>query len=304
MTSAARREDLLRRSMRSTLVGVVVNLLLALGKSSAGILGNSYALIADGIESLTDVMSSVVVYLGLRYAARPADANHPYGHGKAEPMAAAVVAIALMLAAIVIAVESVREIVIPHHAPEPWTLIVLAIIVLIKEILFRYVFRVGEQVSSIAVKTDAWHHRSDAITSALAFVGISVALLGGPGWEPADDWAALGAAGIILFNAWNLLRPALSELGDESPAPEFASEIRRVAAATPGVLALEKCFVRKMGFDYYVDLHVLVDGDISVRQGHDIAHAVKEAIRSEYPQVVDVLVHVEPPEYHPELIRQ
>jgi cation diffusion facilitator family transporter len=277
-----------QQGIRSTLVGIALNVCLALTKALAGTFGNSYALIADAIESLSDVVSSFVVLIGLRVAMRPADENHPYGHGKAEPLAATIVSLALFGAAVTIAVESIHEI----------TLAVLAAVVVIKEVLFRYVVKVGETSQSTAVKTDAWHHRSDAITSGLAFVGISIALIGGPGWESADDWAALLASGIIMFNAYLLLRPAVLELTDSIPGSGLGEEVRHVALSVPGVLSLDKCFVRKMGFDYYVDLHAIVDRNMPVWQGHEIAHQVKEAIRTAHPEVVDVLVHIEPTRLH------
>lgn len=285
-----------REGLRSTLIGVAVNSILALGKGVAGYVGNSYALIADAIESTSDIFSSLIVYFGLRIAARPPDANHPYGHGKAEPLAALTVSAALIGAAAFIVQESIREIRVPHHAPAPFTLGVLAAVVLFKETLFRYVIRIGERVESTAVKTDAWHHRSDAITSALAFVGISIALIGGKGYESADDWAALGAAAVIAFNGFRLIRGALYELTDVAPPPEIAREVRRVAEAVPGAVEIEKLFVRKMGFDYYVDLHVVVDRNLPVYEGHRIAHEVKDAIRSEFPRVAEVLIHIEPTE--------
>jgi cation diffusion facilitator family transporter len=283
-----------KHGLRSTLAGIIVNLCLAAIKGIVGVAGHSYALVADAIESLTDVFSSLIVYFGLRVAMRPPDANHPYGHGKAEPMAALVVSVSLFVAAAAIAVESIHEIRTPHTMPAAFTLIVLPIVVIAKETMFRFVNRVGTSIGSGAVKTDAWHHRSDAITSALAFVGISVAIIGGPGWESADDWAALLASGVIVYNALLLLRPAILELGDALPGTRLDREIKPVATAVPGVIGVEKCFVRKMGFDYYVDLHVIVDGSLPVRRGHEIAHKVKDAIRTAYPRVADVLVHVEP----------
>jgi cation diffusion facilitator family transporter len=289
-----RREHPAVQGLRSTLVGVALNITLALVKGTAGFVGHSYALIADAIESASDVFSSLIVYLGLRVAMRPPDENHPYGHGKAEPMAATAVSLALFGAAILIAVESVREILLPHHAPAPFTLVVLAVVVLVKEGLFRYVFSVGQQVESTAVKTDAWHHRSDAITSALAFVGISIALVGGPGYESADDYAALGASVIIAFNAYHLLREALEELSDAAPPDTVTVGIREAALSVNGVVGLDVCMVRKMGFDYFVDLHVVVDGSLTVREGHWIAHQVQDAIRERHLRVAQVLVHVEP----------
>lgn len=283
-----------QRGMRSTIVGIALNALLALCKGIAGYFGNSYALIADAIESTSDVLSSFIIFCGLKIAVKPRDANHPYGHGKAEPMAAAVVSISLLAAAIIIAIQSAHEIITPHYAPAPFTLIVLLAVVVIKETLFRFVFRVGEEVQSTAVKTDAWHHRSDAITSLAAFVGISVALVGGKGYEGADDWAALFASAIIGFNAYRLFLPAFSELMDAAPPSHIEENVRKVAISVEGVASLEKCFVRKMGLDFFVDLHVMVSGDLSVRRGHEISHSVKKAIFLSNPRIVDVLIHIEP----------
>ena len=283
-----------QKGLRSTLIGIIANTLLAAIKGTAGVLGNSYALIADAIESTTDIASSLVVWSGLKIAALPPDADHPYGHGKAEPLAAVVVSLMLIAAAIGIAVESVRELLTPHHAPAAFTLVVLVLVVVTKEILFRVVFNVGQGINSTAVKSDAWHHRSDAITSAAAFVGISISLIGGAGYEGADDWAAMFASVIILFNAYRILRPAINEVMDSAPSSEVDQGIRQAAQLVDGVIALEKCFIRKMGFSYYVDLHVTVDGALSVRQGHDIARQVKQAIRTSNPNVAEVLVHIEP----------
>lgn len=296
MTSRAHPSpaDLVAHGMRSTLLGVGVNAVLATVKLVAGLLGNSYALIADAIESTTDIFSSMVVWAGLRVAAKPPDADHPYGHGKAEPLATAAVAGGLFLAALVIAIQSVREILTPHHAPAPWTLVVLALVVIIKETLFRFVLKVGARIDSTAVQTDAWHHRSDALTSLAAFGGILVSWLGGSGYESADDWAALFAAGVIVFNAIQLLRPAIAELTDAAPPPELESDIRAAAQAVAGVQGLDKCHVRKMGFEFYVDLHVQVSAAMSVREGHQIAHRVKDAVRRAVPKLADVLIHIEP----------
>ncbi len=284
---------------RLALVGVAVNFLLALVKTVAGILGNCYALIADGIESSLDIFGSLAIWFGLKVAAEPPDEAHPYGHGKAEPLASVVVAFAVILAGIGLAVQSVREIITPHHAPAPFTLAVLVAVIVVKETLFRKVACAAEQFGSGAVKTDAWHHRSDAITSAGAFIGISVALIGGPGWEAADDWAALFTCGIIGFNGWRLLKPALLEIMDTAPPKVLADRVREIAAGVPGVVNVEKCHLRKMGIEFYVDMHIGVDADITVRDGHRIAHAVKDAIRAANPAAADVLVHIEPIEPAP-----
>ena len=252
---------------RLALFGLIVNVLLAAAKILAGVIGHAYVLIADGIESALDVGGSIVIWGGLTVAARPPDQTHPYGHGKAEPIAAVIVAAGVLAAAVVLAIESVREIFLPHHAPAPWTLAVLVVTVIIKETLYRYTIRFGQKVESTAVKTDAWHHRMDALTSVAAFIGISVALIGGEKWQSADDWAALLACALIAANGIRLARPAFYEIMDTAPGGKIVRSIRVVASSVPGVVEVEKCYARKMGLDYYVDLHVGVDGNISVHKG-------------------------------------
>jgi len=283
-----------RKGIKSGLIGIALNVVLVIIKALAGILGNSYALIADAIESGSDVLTSCVVVVGLKLSRKPADETHPYGHGKVEPMATLVVALALIAAAILIAVESIHEIITPHHSPKPFTLIVLFAAIVIKETLFRHVRNVGEETGSTAVKADAWHHRSDSLTSAAAFIGISIALLGGPGYESADDFAALIAAAIIALNAYLLFKPAIYELLDTAPDKSFADNVRNIAEKVPGVLGTHKCHVRKLGFDYFVDLDVLCDPNLSIRDGHEIAHNVGEALHKAIASLAKVLVHVEP----------
>ena len=283
-----------KKGIQTAIIGIVVSILLAIIKGVTGILGNSYALIADAIESVSDVFTSIIVIAGLKIASKPADIDHPYGHGKAEPIAAILVSLALLIAAIIIIVQSIHEIITPHHAPAPFTLVVLIIVVITKESLFRFVLKVGESVESTVVKTDAWHHRSDAITSGFAFTGISIALIGGQGYEMADDWAALCASVIIIYNAKKLGVNGLKEIMDTAPPPEILEKVKQLAFSVEGVLSLDKCFVRKMGLDFFVDLHVIVDGKISVYEGHEIAHKVKNKIITEFPRISDVLIHIEP----------
>lgn len=279
--------------MKSAVLGIFVNLGLALTKGFAGLLGNSFALVADSLESITDVLSGLVVYFGLKVAAKPPDADHSYGHGKAEPMAAVVVSLALTGAALGIIYGSIREITAPLGAPHltHWS---CWRVLIIKELLFRHVGSVGESTGSLAVKTDAWHHRSDALTSAFAFVGISIALLGGPRWEAVDGWAALSAALVVLYNAWKQLRPAVLELTDIAPHPSMEARVRAIAVHVPGIIALDKCIVRKMGFNFYVDLHIVVNGELTAREGHLLSHKVEDEVVRALPQVAEVLVHVEP----------
>lgn len=280
--------------LRLSKLALVINTLLAVVKITAGIIGHSYVLIADGIESTADIFSSMVVWSGLRVAVIPADENHPYGHGKAESVASVVVAVLLLGAAALIAVQSVREILTPHQAPHWFTLPLLLVVVVVKETMFRFVFRAGNSLESTALKGDAWHHRSDALTSAAAFIGIAIALIGGPGYESADDWAALLACGVIAWNGFSLLRAAVDELMDATVAPGTVASVRQLAGDVEGVLAIEKCRVRKLGLHLALDIHVVVDGDLSVRSGHEIAHRVKDRLLASPHHINDVTVHVEP----------
>jgi len=280
--------------LRIAKLALLVNAVLAVGKIATGILGNSYVLIADGIESTADIFSSVVVWGGLRVSVLPADENHPFGHGKAEPVAGIIVSMILLAAALLIAVQSVREILTPHHPPAWYTLPVLVVVVLVKETLFRAAFRTGRSLESTALKSDAWHHRSDALTSAAALIGISIALIGGKGYESADDWAALLACGVISWNGLRLLRSALDELMDASVSPEVVAQVRELAATVEGVAAIDKCRIRKSGLHLALDIHVVVDGDLTVRHGHEIAHLVKDRLLASQHRINDVTVHIEP----------
>ena len=296
MTTPASPAVRAARAIRTAQTGLLINAVLASIKLVAGIVGNAYVLIADAVESTADIFSSLIVWSGLRIAIRDPDNAYPFGYGKAEPLAAAVVALLLLAAAAGISVEAIREIRIPHHTPAPFTLIVLVGVIIVKEVLFRRVLAVSEEVSSTAVKADAWHHRSDAITSAAAFIGISVALIGGPGWEQADDWAALLAALVIAVNAIRLMTPAIHDLMDRSPATALLDEIAAAASGTTDVRAIEKLKVRKVGLSYFVDLHVQADPTLSLHEAHILSGRVKSAIRQRVPLVAGVLIHMEPHE--------
>ncbi len=294
MTSSPTPEQIVKVGLRSSLLGIGINFVLALVKCVAGLVGHSFALLADGVESFLDVISSSVVYWGLTLAIKPPDKDHPYGHGKADPIAAAVVGVAMIAAALGIAAQSINLIRTPHRLPHMYTLWVLICVFPIKALLGRYVSGVSQKIESSALRGDAWHHLSDAIVSAFAFVGISVALWTGN--PTADDWAALCAAPIILLGGWQQLRRPIAELLDTAPNPEIEELVRSVATGVPGVFGVEKCFVRKVGFRYYVDLHVVVRGELTVREGHMIAHAVADQIREQVTKIAEVLVHIEPEE--------
>ncbi len=283
-------------AVSATYFSIIGNTVLAIAKALAGIFGNSYALIADAIESTADIFASLLVLFGLKYAERPADDNHPYGHGKIEPLITFMVVAFLVTSATVIAYESVQNILLvtPQKPPKLWTLIVLAVIIVWKEISFRIVLKRSKETNSSSLKADAWHHRSDAITSVMAFLGISVALIFGEGFETADDWAALFASGIILYNAYLIFRPALGEIMDENRYDDIIELVRIKALEVPGVLDTEKAFIRKAGMSYHLDLHAIVDGSISVAKGHEIAHRLQDYLKEEIPNLNFILIHVEP----------
>jgi cation diffusion facilitator family transporter len=280
--------------IRAAQWGVLVNVSLAMVKFIAGVVGNSYALIADAVESSADIFGSLVVWGGLHIAGRDPDEEYPFGYGKAESLAAAVVALMMLGAALGIAVQSVREILTPHMTPAPWTLFVLVAVVVVKLVLSRRVQSVGEQLGSTAVRADAWHHLSDAITSAAAFVGIAIAVWGGPSWAAADDWAALGASAVIAYNGALLLRPALYDLMDRTADEDVIALVRSAAEQVPLVLAIEKLAVRKTGLGFQAVIHVQAAPQMSLFDAHNLGGRVKGAIRAAVPKIEFVLIHMEP----------
>jgi cation diffusion facilitator family transporter len=283
-----------KTAIKATYFSIAGNTILAIVKGLAGFFGNSYALIADAIESTTDIFASFLVLFGLKYANRPADKNHPYGHGRAEPLITFIVVGFLITSALIIAHESINNIKTPHNLPKKWTLMVLIPLILWKEISFQLVMKKAKETNSSSLKADAWHHRSDAITSVAALIGISIALFMGKGYETADDWSALFASGFILFNSYKIFRPALGEIMDEHLFDDLIIDIKNVSLTVEGIIETEKCFIRKAGMKYHVDLHAIVNADISVKQGHDIAHKLKDTLKNQIPQLGHILIHVEP----------
>ena len=283
-------------AIKATYFSIIGNTSLAIIKGLAGFFGNSYALVADAIESTTDIFASFLVLFGIKYSNRPADENHPYGHGRAEPLITFLVVGFLITSATIIAYESIINIRTPHDLPKSWTLIVLAIIICWKEYSFQMVMKKSIITNSSSLKADAWHHRSDAITSIAAFIGISIALVLGKGYEAADDWAALFASFFILYNSYLIFRPALGEIMDEHRYDDLVENIRIESLKVDGIIGTEKCFIRKAGMKYHVDLHAIVDATISVKEGHDLAHKLKDTLRSKILELGHVLIHIEPNE--------
>lgn len=283
-----------KTAIKTIYFSLLSNAGLAIIKWISGYFGNSYALIADAIESTTDILASFLVLFGLKYSIKPDDENHPYGHGRVEPLITFLVVGFLITSASIIAYQSIHNINTPHELPKAWTLIVLGAIIIWKELSFRLVIKKSKETNSSSLKADAWHHRSDAITSVAAFIGISIAIMLGKGYENADDWAALFASGFILYNSYLIFRPALGEIMDENLYEELIANIRKIALKVDGIITTEKCFIRKSGLKYHVDLHAVVNGAISVKQGHDLAHILKDTLRKEIPVLGHVLIHIEP----------
>ena len=283
-------------AIRTTMISIVVNAVLAAVKIVVGIVGHSFALIADGIESLNDLIASGVVLLSLRVSAIPPDEEHPYGHGKAEQLGALFSALSLLGAGGVIVFQSTRNLIDRHTSPSWFTLPVLVLVIVVKELLSRYALKKSVETTSAALKGDAWHHRSDAITSGAAFIGSTVALIGGEGYENADDFAALVGCLVIGHNGFKLLRNALHENLEGAPPAELQARVRILARAVGGVREIEKLRMKKIGLGYFMDIHVQVDGTLTVDEGHRIGHDVQRALLTSELGISDVVVHIEP--YH------
>jgi cation diffusion facilitator family transporter len=284
----------IKTAINASYFSIIGNIALAIIKGLAGFFGHSYALIADAIESTTDIFASILVLMGLKYANKPADKNHPYGHGKAEPLITFLVVGFLITSAIIIMHEGIVNLGKQRELPKAWALIVLGIIIIWKEISYRFVVKKSKETGSSSLKADAWHHRSDAITSVTAFIGISMTLLLGEEFVNADIYAAFFAAIFILYNSYLIFRPALGEIMDENLHEDLIAEIRKVSLTVDGILDTEKCLIRKSGMKYHVDLHAIVEGKQSVKEGHYLAHKLKDKLQSEIESIEEVLIHIEP----------
>ena len=286
--------DNVKSVQRLGFLSLGVNAGLMVVKITAGVLGNCYALIADGVESAGDIITSIVTWLGFHLSLRPADADHPFGHGKIESVAGAFSGFSLFAAATLIVYQSIHEIMTVHAAPAWYTLPVLLLVVLVKETVARIVMKAGKQVESVAVKGDAWHHHSDAITSGTAAVGITLALIGGQRFAVADDWAALLACGIIYYNGYSILRDSFHEILDGQAGSDINNFVIGIAGSVQGVVDVEKCRIRKSGTDFFVEIHVRVPAAMPVGEGHAVGHQVKDAIIAARHAIRDVVVHLEP----------
>jgi len=285
--------DRIRAARRIAALGIAASAALAIAKITVGLAAHSVAVVSDGIESTADVLTSGLVYIGLRVASKPADADHPYGHGRFELLMGLGVGIMLMLAGVEIcwrSLESRGE----QHVPALFALWPLAGSILIKAALATAKMRIGRRVVSVALVADAWNDSVDILSGFIAVIAVLLAALLPGGWAAADHWGGFGIGLIVLFLAVRTIRETTLQLMDTMPEPEQMNEIRAVALEVPGALGVDKCFARKTGLRYHVDLHLEVDPELTVWDSHEIAHAVKTHLLSRLEWVEDVLVHVEP----------
>ena len=288
------RATLYREAIRAALLGLAVNVILGIVKLVGGILGGSFALISDAVNSIGDSLTSVIVVVALIFAQRPADQEHPYGHTRAEAIAASNVAILIILSALLVGWEAFQRISVQHDVPPVWTLWIAGANVLIKEILYRYKVRIGQRIGSTAVIATAWDHRSDALCSFAVLIGLSIVRWGGPKYIWADEVSTLVVVCLILWSGVRLFRCSASELMDLQASDDFVQQIRTVAAGVHGVKNVETLWVRKSGLEYFTDIHIGVDADLTVDEGHRIGHRVKDRLLTQFPNMRDVLVHLEP----------
>ena len=283
-----------RTAIRAAVLGLAVNLVLGILKLIGGIVGGSFALISDAVNSLGDSLSSIVVIFALIFAQRPADREHPYGHSRSEAIAASNVALIIILSALYVGWEAVRRLPIQHGLPPLWTLWIAGANVLIKETLYRYKVRVGQRTGSTAVIANAWDHRSDALCSFAVLIGLSVVRWAGPDYYWADELSALVVVGLILWSGAKLFRLSASELMDLQASDALVQRIRAATEGVAGVENVEKLLVRKSGLEHFVDIHIQVDAQLTVDEGHRIGHQAKDALLKRFPTLRDVLVHLEP----------
>lgn len=283
-----------KTAFKTIIISIVSSFILALIKGISGFLGHSDALIADAIESSSDVLASLLVLFGMYYSQKPADEDHPYGHGKAEALTTFGVVGFLLISATLIAYNGIQNLYIEQNQPASFTIYILIGIIIWKEFSYRYVINRGKKINSLSLQADAWHHRADAISSLIALFGIGISLMLGSEYSKADDWAAIVSAIFIVYNAFRIFRPALGEILDEHTHHDLIEKIIAFENKVEGVHRIEKCLVRKTGTFYFVDIHLEVDGNKSVSEGHKIAHEFKDCVMKNLPDIYDILIHIEP----------
>ena len=277
-----------------TLIIFGVNLLLMVMKFSGGFLGNSQALIADGVESMIDLLVSAIFMIGLSYSLKPPDSGHPFGHGRTEALTSCLASLIIFAAGVIVAYFSVIQIFSENNPPEFFTLPLLAVVIILKFFLYHRIRKLRSYKNSLTLSSEGRHNMLDAITSFVAFFGISLSIGGGAFWAKADEVAALLTCLFIWYNAAWILKKAVYELLDGSLPDELIDPMRETAALTEGVLEVEKCLLRQSGVHLFLEIHLKVDPDLTVEKGHQIAHIVKDSLLHNHIRLVEVVVHIEP----------
>ncbi len=286
--------SLYREASWAALLGLIINLGLGAAKLVGGLVGGSFALLSDAVNSLGDSLASIVVVVALRVAQKPPDAEHPYGHTRAEAVAASSVALLIILSAIYVGWQAIRQIGVARDLPATWTLWIAGSNVVIKEALSQYKVRVGRRTGSSAIIANAWDHRSDALCALAVLISLAIVRLGGPDYVWVDQAAALIVVAAILWTGISLYRSSASELMDLQADDQLVSKIRKTAEQVTGVIAVEKLRVRKTGLEYLVDIHIEGDAKLTVDAGHQVSHLVKDRLLDDFATLRDVLVHLEP----------
>ncbi|MDE6328334.1 MAG: cation diffusion facilitator family transporter [Duncaniella sp.] len=284
---------------RVTWVGFWVNAILMVLKIAIGFYGHSDALVADGVHSLSDFATDLIVLLFVSIAYKSADSGHPYGHGKFETFAALIIGVILLGVAIGIGNSGLRSVIASAHGempprPDLWTLAVAVISILAKELLFRYTIRASRTIGSQSLRANAYHHRSDAVSSIATLAGISAAYFLGDSWRILDPIASMLIAVFIAVSAIQICLPAINELLEKSLSPSRIDKVESIIEGVAGVKAFHRLRTRRNGHSVIIDVHIKVDPDITVSAGHDIASAVEKALHEEFDNDIITNIHVEP----------
>jgi cation diffusion facilitator family transporter len=287
-------EKVVTAVQRVTLWGLAVNIMLSALKFTVGIMGGSQAIVADAIHSLSDTTTDLAVLFGVRFWTAPADDHHPYGHWRIETIITTCIGISLATVAIGISYNAITTL-HTRGSTSPHLIALIGAIasIISKEILYRWTLKVGRATRSPAVIANAWHHRTDALSSIPAALAVLLARIS-PDWAFADHIGAIVVSGFVLHAAWGITRRATADLLDKAAPPSVKQEIEAVALRISGVETVHKIRTRAMGPGIYLDLHVLVNGDLTVREGHDISETVRQALLKDGPAILDVVVHLEP----------
>ncbi len=276
-----------------TWVGMAVNVFLSVVKFIAGFLGNSQAVIADAVHSISDMSTDIIVLLGVKYWEAPADEDHPYGHRRIEAMITVTIGLLLVFVALGLFYRSVQSVNGTLELPRSAAVIGPFLSLFLKEILYRWTHRVGQRVRSSAVVANAWHHRTDALSSVPALIAVMIAVFR-PEWAFVDSIGAIIVSLIIIKAAWDIITPAIAELSDQGASPKDIQSIKTISKAVDHVKSVHAVRTRKLGYGFSVDLHIQVDGEMTVNEGHEISSKVKYALLRDGPNVLDVIVHLEP----------